>query len=114
MINGPFFLDLDSENINNIKSPFLMTILTTGNYGFYGIRKIQHKKDSSTFYDVWILTTDNKSQSRLDSLSKDSSIKCCYTDDIYTVMNGFIRYIKYQMENDKVSDMVALYEGQIT
>lgn len=37
---GPVFLDLDTENKNNIKSPFLNDISTTPNFGFYGIRKI--------------------------------------------------------------------------
>ena len=54
------------------------------------------------FYDIWILTTVQDEVSKLEAFeAKDSKI-CCYwdQDSVYRYLNGFIRYIGYDIYNE--------------
>lgn len=81
---GPVTQSLRTKSIEGIETPLKSMIETTENYGFYELKRIQSsKKLNTSFYDVWLLSTDSKDAGRLLDLNRygDDTVICCMWND---------------------------------
>lgn len=102
---GPITADLSTPNASGIKTPLRAKMQSASVHGYYEIKKIQDSKWPGTYFDVWLLSTD-EDVTKLEEWSKDpESTKCCWGsgEEVQRFLNGFGRMISYY-DPDRTGD----------
>jgi len=105
LAGGPISSDLNTVRVKAIKTPIMNLVRSTPTYGYFEIKRIvMDTAFTHTFYDVWLLASEESDVPELTKLASQPSDenKCCMIDNgvhggatISDYTNGIGRVIKY-------------------
>lgn len=112
---------IEKAEVTSIRVPLLEQIQQTPTFGYFELERIAFSKDSTYFYDAWLLSTSQKDAQILEGYTGDlfkGSIICCWTTgpEISKKLTGFARIIHYYdkyNEGSKPSTAFQIWEGVV-